>query len=416
MKTEHDHPQDTTSDRQARILMTWEFGGALGHLARLRPLALRLVERGHRVHLAFRPNRYEGLIPRSLGLLPVPGHRPVRDPIAQPVNMADILFNHGVTDREMLAGQVRAWRGLFELVRPDVVVMDYSPIALLALQGLAPATLQLGTGFASPPAIDPLPGLRAWQSHYPERVQRTERSVLDSLNRQLTLQGEAPLGGVGELFGRVDANLLATFRELDHYPQRSAGSYLGTWPDLGGVSPEWPIGEGPRIFAYLKPFRQLPALLSHLRDRGWPTLVFAKGLVEPERWTSETLMIVDRPLDMQQVARQCDAAILNAGHGTTAELLLAGKPVVQVPLNVEQFHNAANTERLGAGVHARADRVDSLCQAIDALVSRPEYAEAARAFRRRYADHDPRRRIEQVVDRIESLAGRWAMRSRSDRE
>jgi hypothetical protein len=405
MPTENDHQQNLNSDRRARILLTWEFGGALGHLARLRPLALRLIERGHRVHLAMRPNRFDARLPDRLGRLPVPGHEPVLEPIARPVNMADILFNHGIADGDALAGRVRAWRGLFELARPDVVVMDYSPIALLALQGHASATVQLGTGFAAPPAIDPLPGLRAWQSHYPDRIRRTERTVLDSLNQQLARQGEAPLSGVGELFERVDANLLATFRELDHYPERRGGDYLGTWPDLGGASPAWPPGEGPRIFAYLKPFRQLPGLLAYLRDRGWPTLVFATGLDESRDWTSKTLRIVDQPLDMQQVARQCDAAILNAGHGTTAELLLAGKPLLQVPLHVEQFHNAANTERLGAGIHAQADRVESLCRAIDALIARPEYAEAARAFARRYADHDPQRRIDQVVDRIESLAG-----------
>lgn len=384
--------------------MTWEYGGALGHLARLRPVALRLVERGHRVHLAVRPNRFGNVIPDSLGVLPVPAHRPVRERIAKPVNMADILHNQGATDPEGLPGQIRAWRGLFDLARPDVVVMDYSPVALLALQGYPAATMQLGTGFAAPPAINPLPNLRAWQDHYPDRIRQTEQAVLKGLNRQLADQGESALDCVGELFERVDANILATFPELDHYPQRSGGEYWGTWPDLGGETPEWPAADGPRIFAYLKPFRRLPALLTHLRKRGWPTLVYVSGLLDTDHWQSETLKIVDQPLDMQQVVQQCDTAILHAGHGTTADLLLAGKPIVQLPMHVEQFHNAANTHKIGAGRHADLDNIQSICSAVDDVVGNPSYTDAAVKFAKRHRDHEPDRQIRKLVDRIESMA------------
>ena len=38
----------------ARILLTWELGGGLGHLMNLRPLAEGLTRRGHRVVAALR--------------------------------------------------------------------------------------------------------------------------------------------------------------------------------------------------------------------------------------------------------------------------------------------------------------------------------------------------------------------------
>ena len=33
---------------------------------------------------------------------------------------------------------------------------------------------------------------------------------------------------------------------------------------------------------------------------------------------------------------QCDVAVLNGGHGVTSQMLLAGKPVLEIPLAMEQ--------------------------------------------------------------------------------
>ena len=38
----------------AKILMCWEMGAGLGHLAVLKPIAVELIQRGHRVSLALR--------------------------------------------------------------------------------------------------------------------------------------------------------------------------------------------------------------------------------------------------------------------------------------------------------------------------------------------------------------------------
>lgn len=395
--------------QNSNILLTWEFGEDLGHIARLRPVAAALRELGHRVFFASSKFRGTNRLPPWLDVLPAPAlpTHTGSDRIREPATFADVLFNSGFTDAQALAGAVRAWRGLFGLVRPDAVVLDYSPLALLALQGTGIPSLLLGTGFACPPDQRPLPDIRAWQNHYPERMRMTEDAVLAALNRQLVLQDQPELGSVGALFERADANCLATFPELDHYPGRSSpkAEYVGVWSELGGDAPAWPDGEGPRVFAYLKPFRGLPKLLDHLVASGLPCLVFLPASMDVGRWQSETLSVVDQPLDMDRVTAECDLAILHAGHGSTARMLLAGKPILQLPFNVEQHHTAENTERLGAGLAMRLDQpMEEILAGFDRLAREDAFRQSAQAFAARYRAFNSQEAMEGVVRGVLALA------------
>ena len=53
---------------------------------------------------------------------------------------------------------------------------------------------------------------------------------------------------------------------------------------------------------------------------------------------------------MQQVAHECDLAILNGTHATTVAMLLSGKPALHIPIFLEQAINARAAERLGAAL------------------------------------------------------------------
>ncbi len=401
---------------RSNVLLVWELGGALGHVARLAPIARHLRETGREVRMALALPPRAGRVPEGVDLLPVPVMPPTREPLTQPVSMADVLYNAGVCERDRLAGQVRTWRGLFSLAAPDAVVLDYSPTALLALQGMDIPVVQVGTGFACPPAVSPLPDLRDWQDHYPDRIRATEARVLAALNAQLESQRQPGLACVGELFGRVRANVLATFPELDHYPDHERGEYWGTWSGDGGTPPAWPDGDGPRVFAYLKPFRGLHRVLDELAARGLPSVVHVGGGFDGRRWQQTPVRVSAEPLDMAAVARDCDIAITNAGHGTTAAMLLAGVPLLQMPIQVEQYHNARATERIGAGIHVTLGDRESFSTALDRLLNEPAYRAAAAAFARRHADHDPDEAVRRLVDRIVSLAAGSAGRGGVERD
>jgi hypothetical protein len=63
---------------------------------------------------------------------------------------------------------------------------------------------------------------------------------------------------------------------------------------------------------------------------------------------------VDRPLNMERVAAECDLGILNGTHTTTANLLMAGKPTLHFPMYLEQTLTACRIEQLGVGLSAAA--------------------------------------------------------------
>src|SRR5690242_5607737 len=145
----------------ARVLCAWELGSGLGHVGRLVPIARELRELGHEVVMVLRDSAYIDLV-RSEGFetLAAPLLHALRETNPLPLNASDILLNLGYDDARALHGALRAWRSTLALVAPDVVVADYAPMALVAggLERIPRVTI--GSGFALPPAGDPIPALR----------------------------------------------------------------------------------------------------------------------------------------------------------------------------------------------------------------------------------------------------------------
>jgi UDP:flavonoid glycosyltransferase YjiC (YdhE family) len=105
------------------------------------------------------------------------------------------------------------------------------------------------------------------------------------------------------------------------------------------------------------------------------------------------------------VAAECDLTVLNGGHASTVEFLLAGKPILQVPVFLEQAINSQNTARLGAGMIGFPRGEDRTAQQLHELLANPVYTQAARDFAARYAAFSACTEISQAVDRLNELAG-----------
>src|SRR5215207_9183305 len=121
--------------RVATILLAWELGGGSGHLMQLMPIARSLARRGHRVHAALRDLSKAPAVfgPGVVRFLQAPyKSSPPRIEMRRPKTMAHIFHNTGFADVDELAALCEAWRGLFDLVRPDLILCDHSPTALLA--------------------------------------------------------------------------------------------------------------------------------------------------------------------------------------------------------------------------------------------------------------------------------------------
>jgi hypothetical protein len=410
------------------ILLTWELGGGQGHLTKLVPLVRVLHERGHRVIAALKDlSRAESAFAAlDVEYLQGPSKTRFSDKtIPVPRSFAQILHDKGYCDIDELWAMASAWRNLFALVKPDLIVFEYSPTALLAACGLALKKALLGTGFCCPVDEYPLRDLRPWiRDDARQRLQRDEDAVLRNMNAVLERWRQPPLERVAHLFRDVDEIFLATVPELDHYPGRGGAlangqaltpcpspggrgeiRYWGAWPNMGGCAPQWPEGEGKKVFAYLKGFPALPRLLQRLCELRCPTIVYGDGVGAAlrERFQAPTLRYEIQRLDLAQVGRSCDLAILNGTHGTSFSMLMAGKPILQLPLVLEQVLLSYAVGRLGAAIVVMPDRPDAVVVALERMLCTPAYAQAAQAFAAKYAGYDPQRQIAAVIGRVEEL-------------
>ena len=390
----------------ATIVYAWELGGGLGHLLGFRPIAQALLQRGHRVVALVRDLSRASSTLADLGVTCLPAPFKIRrtpDAIAAPCGLAHMLHNVGFSAAGELRSLVDAWRTLFDWIGPALVVCDHAPTALLALRGRATPCATIGTGFCCVPDGPHLPDFSALMPVDWPRLHADEARMLGTMNAVLTSLGQPPLDRCGQLYAEVDEVFLTTLPELDHFPQRGPVRYWGLVDQPSGVAPEWPQGSGPKIFAYLKPFAVLEPLLQLLTQQRHGTLVFGDEipLSLRERYGNATLQFADRPIDVAQAARDCDLAILNAGHQTTAAVLLAGKPVLLIPLLAEQALLSHRVEQWGAGRTASATDPAGITAALDELLQNDRFSHASRQFAQRHAAAPLTTSL--IADRIESL-------------
>jgi len=302
-----------------------------------------------------------------------------------------------------LAALTSAWRELFDLIRPELVVFDHSPTALLAARGLPLRRVVIGTGFSCPPDVEPLPRLQPGDE---DAIRRNTSGVLASMNYCLACWNQPPMDRVLQFYGDVEDTILATFPKLDHYGRRIDANYWGAWTQIGGHVTEWPLTEGPRVFGYLKWFKALPNLLEELSRRNISSLLFIDGLTNEFRrkYASTTLRLENQPLDMRQVAQQCDVALLNGTHGSAVAMLLAGKPALHIPLFLEQSILARSVVRISEGLSASPEDPQMVQRQFNRLLASDDYREGASLFTAKYADFDPILQLQKLVDRVESLA------------
>ena len=92
---------------------------------------------------------------------------------------------------------------------------------------------------------------------------------------------------------------------------------------------------------------------------------------------------------MEQAAAECDLGILNGNHATTLAMLLAGKPLLQLPIFLEQELNARATAALGAGVFLTPGNDARLAAELEKVLEQECFTTAAQGFAARYAGFDP---------------------------
>lgn len=394
--------------------MAWELGGGLGHVGRLKPLAQEAQQRGHQVSLSLRDLTQTQALLSDLEVplyqAPVWLHQVRGIPVPQ-INLAEILLGCGYLNVTTLRGLLKGWLSLFQSIRPDFVLGDYAPAALLAARVLKIPNASTGIGFYLPPLGQPLPSLREWEPAQPGRMKTSEAQLLDTCNSALLELGAPPLQMACEVL-HGSHTFLQTWPELDHYHRDPAASNLRWWgpniaPSAGG-EPRWPSGDGPEVFAYLNANHPDDAqVLAALARLGCRCVCYmpevASGKNPPV--VSPLISYAMAPVNIAAALAKSKLWVCHAGAGTLAQALLAGVPVFMLPTQAEQLLMARSVAQAGLGINCAEGRRPLNYEVLLAsMLGDSPHLKATRAFAAKYAGFSPAAQLVRLVDEMEKLA------------
>lgn len=347
-----------------RVLIAWQYGHNLGHLARLLAVADALRQSGAEVAWAIAaPQRKSAaaVMAASYKVVPAPSSmgRMATTPLASYV---DVLNALGFAEAGLLAGQVGDWMALFRKEAVDQVLLDNAPGAQCAAYLLGLPATQISNGFdAPPPACPPFSvGMRGpW-------VDARNQQRHDALSDRI---GEV----ASRLVGRTGATLAAMLGyprrwfdcivETDPYGRLRAGSlghsYIGPQGrPLETAELAWPAAssaQAPRVLVYLRGNTRPTAVLAALASHGarvicaWPD---AKA-EDIEAATQRGQAVAAGPVDFAHALQEADWVVNYGSSAFVCQSLLAGKPQLMLPSDTEKYLVARSVQSLGAGVLVR---------------------------------------------------------------
>ncbi|MFT5523165.1 MAG: hypothetical protein ACI9G1_003170 [Pirellulaceae bacterium] len=395
----------------ARFLIGWELGSNLGHVTVQRPIVTRLLEQGHDVVMAVsnRAQVSNFMQQQGLPIIRCPRGRSSKRE-GSCCTFPQAILHSGYKTVESIKQLVDEWFSIFALASPDVCIFDYSPSGLVAAHVAGIPSSTLGNGFCSPPPSCDFPIWRRSRNRDPGGDEQMLLSHINTIQREFKLDDYNHLSDIFD----VDVAVLTTIPELDHFANRSTGSftYVGCLAASSGIQPEWPSGDGPRTFAYLKDPGEdhretFGATLRHLADSKLPTIAFissSTARVQAE-YSTETFKIYRAPIDLGYVCDNCDLAIINGGHGTTVRLAIAGKPMLILPTQMEQEVTANRVSALGCGLQTTWRNPDMVKQHIAKLKNEfPQYRRSAQELADQYSNCTPEKQANAASEVFVQLA------------
>jgi UDP:flavonoid glycosyltransferase YjiC (YdhE family) len=392
----------------AKILYAWEFGSGLGHLMIARPILAELQLAGHIVALAS-PN------PRTaLGVISLSRMEYLQTPkfplaITQQTRQvrcyAEMFLRFGMRNVDQVVKVLQGWIEIFRQFTPDAIVADYGTLVKLAARACGIPVLQLGHGFLCPPVtINNQPYDPQFHIADQER-QNFERELVQCLNQALRQLNHPPLASLGDWL-QASATCLTTFEEWEYIPRPCEIEYYGPVLSTGGAEPIWPDHSRPKVFVYLHPQFAQAELFNWLARESINTLVYARELPYElvREFRNTTVMMGTKRFEMRAVARQADLAITHAGIGTIADFLLAGKPLVVLPVHLDQYLLAEKLKLRGQAVTANPFRVEDQIQRIRWLLDNLAGQSSVTAFAQKYAGYSTTETVQRIVGKIEEIA------------
>ncbi|HVZ88625.1 MAG TPA: nucleotide disphospho-sugar-binding domain-containing protein [Polyangia bacterium] len=297
-----------------------------------------------------------------------------------------------------LAAYVREERALFQAVRPDLVVGDLRlslavsapveriPYAALINAYWSPFATEEGFPLPDHPIVRLLGVARATR-YFPRALPFVFRHFARPINRLRRRQGLAELGTLPEVLTFADHTLFPDTPAL--VPTRGLPPhqrYLGHVPWSPPVAlPAWWSRldrERPTVYVTLGSsgrVQNLPAVIDAAASLGCQVLVATAGRARLGHLPPHVFAADYLPGEL--AARRAAVVVSNGGSTTGYQALAAGRPVLGLPFNLDQYLASRAVARAAAGLAVRSGQADRsrVAAALSRLLTEPSFAaEAAR--------------------------------------
>lgn len=383
------HSKPLKPEERRRIVFAWELGANTAHMDRGIALANVLRERGHEVIFVVRDlDLAERLLPtEGFAFLPVPS-TPLLPPRQATMNFSDVLLICGFDDADALGARVRAWTHLLRFLEPDSIVIDHAPTAQLAAYIVDVPVVLVNSGFSIPPITQPFPSIQPHIQISTEQLALADQRVLSTVNEVVSQFEARPLPHLSELFAR-STQIITTFKELDPYPKRDTGMYVGPLERVTSYANEpWRTVDKPRVFVYMRPIiRGVQALLQALQAFDGEVKCVIPGAAPDmlTKYQAAHIEFYTELIELGSLLKEADVVISYGSATLLSQALLAGVPVLLVPDVMEQIINSMRAVESGASILLLKDRDPAaMSAALAALTSQARFKAAARAFAAKY--------------------------------
>lgn len=340
----------------AKILLGWEYGSGMGHIALLMPVAKALQARGHEIVLGLRD--VVGTEPMTRGTGMRVNLVPYLDGKAELAGtthtLADIFHQAGFMAQNALLSLGIRWHEILTIEKPDMVICELSPTLAMASIGRIP-TVTIGTGYSNPPAGRMMPDTRFWNKDLPLESVQNEQRLQKTISDVRKYLGLNPLPFFSDVFGG-DASFVCTYPELDCYRDYRSTPAIGPLntmlykPDLETIKNTHP---NPSYFAYLNySSDHIENVLNALKTSGIAGEAYIRGIpaAQREAWSDDRLHIHATPQPMEEVLKRVAVCIHHAGISTSEMCLRYGVPQLLLPRHLEQRVNASSVYLCGSGL------------------------------------------------------------------
>lgn len=392
----------------------------LAQVVRLWTLAQALDPARYDVHFA--SARFDE---RIFGAGGVPMRRwPIRSLAPEVVDRA-VASGKRIYERQTLSDYVEEQRALLREIRPAIVVGDLRlSLAISAPLEKVPH-MALINAYWSPHAVRgafPLPdhpivrilGERIAGRYFPAALPKVFAHFARPVNALRERHGLPAIGSLPEVLLHGDATIFPDVPSL--VPTAGAPPhhhYVGPvlWAPRLPLPAWWPALEPERPTVYVTMGSsgradRLPIVLRAIVRLGFQAIVTTAGRASVPEGMPHVHVAELIPGDV--AAARSTLVVSNGGSTTGYQALAAGRPVVGVASNLDQYLAMTAIEKAGAGVLLRAGSLDEagVTVALEKVAGEPAYTRAAAAVARSFAEWDSGARFGALIAELTATDAR----------